>query len=285
MVGKKDLLISLGALGVSKLADHINSKLSDKVDSFDRLQGDRSLKSGIIKKANLETGGRVVQDVSPERVKELVGLDIPGYSPFFVAPNSIMASGKIRELYDKELEKKLGKKKFRENKKLIDYMVSGNSVVSPSGNDLDPDTLAHELGHGRHFRGESKSGLGKFLHKSPVMMSTKGVSALSKINSLRSGISSGLGKEGKFGKGTAYGFPILSNASVLGREYAASKEGLKILKEEGASKEQIDRYKRRMKADFGTYLSYGISDLAENIALRHSSKALASNYKKYVVKK
>lgn len=281
MLGKKDLLISLGALGVSKLAKRVNSKLVGKVfESPEKLRGDRLLKGKVVRKAHQETGGRVVQDVSPEKIKEVLDFDVSG-SPFFVAPNSILGSGKIRERIDKEMEKKLGKKKFRENKKLADYLLSGNSVVFPSSK-IDTDILAHELGHGRHFRGESNSGLGKFLHKYPVTIATKGVSALSKVNSLRSGISSGLGKEGKFGKGTAYGFPLLSTASVLGKEYAASKEGLNILKEEGASKEQIDRYKRRMKSAFGTYLSYGISDLAENIALRHTSKALAANYRKYI---
>ena len=122
-------------------------------------------------------------------------------------------------------------------------------------------TLAHELGHSRHFKGRDGSKLGKLAHKLDNTTRNPKVSTTALIGSgLVSGIRAGMKKEKDEKVSTLNKLtPALTGAAVflptVGAEIAASRRGYKLLKKSGASNEYLKHHTKNMKAALGTYLT------------------------------
>ena len=130
-------------------------------------------------------------------------------------------------------------------------------------------TLAHELGHSKHYHGRDGSKLGKLAHKFP----RQGL----RVASMGAGFASGYKAEKDREKGKKVSTlnkltPALvaagTYAPVLSAEGAASKRGIKELKKLGASNEYIKHSKKDLRNALGTYVATG----AKNIVLGYGGR-------------
>lgn len=149
-----------------------------------------------------------------------------------------------------------------------------------------PDAIAHELGH-RHYKLNPKSGkIGKYAHKVGErigdldMLSTVGLGIASGINKAKKEI-----LEGKKETTAEKVVPHIVTGSfllpTLIAEGAASKRGLKILKQSGASKEIINKAKRDLFRNWGSYAA----GIPGNMAVQELTKSIAYKIKKEDLKR
>lgn len=122
------------------------------------------------------------------------------------------------------------------------------------------ETLAHELGHAQHRGGRSGGKIGKVAHSLPIKLAT----TAGKYGVQAAGFKAGMKDENLHEKGeevhsskgrlTRAGLAIALAAPELIREGAASKHGLKALKNAGANKEQLKMASKELKTAYNTYL-------------------------------
>lgn len=171
-------------------------------------------------------------------------------------------------------------------------LVTGKrlDIVNLGEYSTGPDSVAHELGH-RHYQLNPKSGkIGRYAHK--IGQHTDNLSGLSVIGL---GISSGINKakkeilEGKKETTAEKIVPHIVTGSLLVptliAEGAASRRGLKILKQSGASKEVINKARRDLLRNWGSYAteiptSIGGQELIKTIAYKIKKEDLKRDLKK-----
>lgn len=170
-----------------------------------------------------------------------------------------------------------------------------NSKDSINLSERNAFTLAHELGHSEHFHDRGGSKVGKEAHKlkrridklsrsiNPILGKSK--HRLANSAGLTSGLASGINAGRKEAKGEKEG--IVSKASILAplaiktpqlaSEFEASRQGMKLLKNAGASKKYRRVAGKSLGASFGTYaintispmlLGYGARQLGKEIGRR-----------------
>lgn len=148
---------------------------------------------------------------------------------------------------------------------------AGDAISSfPSGS-----TIAHELGHAEGYQHRNGYMLGK----------------LSEMTTSPAYLASGLGSMylGKKvadaeaeGKKVSLARRILAPAVVgaagylpsLGREYFATKRGLDILKEEGASQNYLDSARDDLRTALGTYAGDAVRNMGTSILMSEGARAI-----------
>lgn len=123
------------------------------------------------------------------------------------------------------------------------------------------DVLAHELGHSKHFQDRDGGRISKAAHKA-----TK-ISPLVPIISIGSGVVSGIrseknGKESTLNRLSPYLISGALSTPTLVAEAAASKRGMKMLKDLGASEEYQKNAKKTFRTAYGTYVRDGLVNVA-----------------------
>ena len=158
-------------------------------------------------------------------------------------------------------------------------------------------TLAHELGHSRHYRGRDGSKLGKLAHKaSGKIYDANEILRKNKAPRIESIAASGVGfasgyKAGVDGKDSALNIAapgavaLMSHAPDITKEIAASRRGYKLLKKSGASEKFLKGYKKTLGAAAGTYAATAIPTLGLAYGSRLAGKAVGNEARKNKEKK
>lgn len=168
-------------------------------------------------------------------------------------------------------------------------------VALGEGRLSDADMLAHELGHsalgaGKIGKGRSKDIVGKGAHK--LYNAGKfGISAgtiVGGVTGYKSGLKAAkLEAEGKkektWDKVKSVVIPAAMVSPVLISEAAASRHGIKLLKEAGASKEALKTAKRSLGKAWGSYAAMGSTGAITGAGSRAVGKAVGR--KRYEKKK
>lgn len=153
-------------------------------------------------------------------------------------------------------------------------------------------TLAHELGHSKHYHGRSGSRIGKVAHDLRSRIS--GVeNAVGEFSGIRPhelsnaggtilGLASGINSGRKEAKGEKEG--IVSKTSILAplaiktpqliSEFEASRQGMKLLKKAGASKKYRKVAGKNLGAAFGTYAADALTPVALGYGARQLGKVI-----------
>ena len=153
------------------------------------------------------------------------------------------------------------------------------------------DHLAHELGH-EHFSGKDAKGIGKLAHKAYIGSDRHAYLTLA--SGASSGIASGINKAHKEAKGEKESTlnklsPALTSLAVaspmLVAEAAASKHGMKLIKNAGTTRRYQKAARREMTRAWGTYASVplassGLGYATKNIAYQVESDRLRTKKKK-----
>lgn len=168
----------------------------------------------------------------------------------------------------------------------------------------DPGALGHEAGHAYYekqmvgkIKGKGAADkIGKYSHKAYFKMggSAGTFMGLSPLSGIASGTISGIRaakkeakgeKESKLNRHMAWALPVMVAAPGLVAEGMASRKGIKMLKESGASKKIINKAKKSLAGAWGTYGSLtaanaGVGELSRGMAYKHTKKRLERNKKK-----
>lgn len=217
---------------------------------------------------------------------------------------------KLRE-YRKEVELQTGKKglsgtphegskrKIKTNLKEFKKVLNSKDLVAIDHSLADQTAdLAHELGHSMHKHGRCGSRIGKIAHKLKYnidKLDRKAMKPLGTDNRFKvsTGIGTGLGitggllsgikagrdekkgkKESALNKIAPYAAPIAYKTPELVSEFEASRQGLKLLKKVGASKEYRRAARKTMGAAFGTYASALAAPLLAGYGARQVGKVI-----------
>ena len=144
-----------------------------------------------------------------------------------------------------------------------------------TGEKAPASALAHELGHAEYMGYKGKGGkVGRFLHKiSPRMdelPNSLGANTAHFINGLHSGYVKEKNKDkGKktniITKYKSVAAPLLLSVPTLATEAMASKKGMKLLREHGASKKYLKEARKHMGSAYNTYLLKQSIPLASSV--------------------
>lgn len=135
-------------------------------------------------------------------------------------------------------------------------------ILLGRGNLSEADVLSHELGHAQYMRsGRSKSIVGKAAHKLSTV-SALSTNSVGQAASFAHGFQAGMKKEknkqegkktNKWDQVRSVAVPAALAAPLLVAEGKASLNGLRRMKESGASKELMKQSKKRLASAWGTY--------------------------------
>ena len=166
-----------------------------------------------------------------------------------------VADGVEAQLGDKKVFQSLGK----------------DRVILGHGNLADTDVLSHELGHAQYMKkGRSKSLIGKAAHK-VMPVSALSVSEVGRAGALVHGVRTGIKNErkkqegkkvGKWDKVKSVAVPAALAAPLLVAEGKASLNGLKAMKNAGASKELLKQSRKRLGSAWSTYAGQSLKTVA-----------------------
>ena len=164
----------------------------------------------------------------------------------------------------------------------------GKDVVALGDGKLSgADVLSHELGHsalgaGKIGKGRSKDIVGKAGHKL-YRIGSLGMTGAGSVASGVIGYKSGLKaaklesegkKEKTWDKIKSVAIPAAMVAPVLVAEGAASRHGIKLLKEAGASKEALKGAKKNLGKAWGTYAAKGAVPVVTGAGARAIGKSV-----------
>lgn len=213
---------------------------------------------------------------------------------------------KLRE-YRKEVELQTGRKglrgtphegskrKIKTNLKEFKKVLNSRDLIAIDHSLSDPTAdLAHELGHSMHVSGRNGSKVGKIAHKLKHRideLDRKTMKSLGTNNSFKVGAGIGVtggllsgikaGRDEKKGKKESvlnklapYAAPLAYKTPELVSEFEASRQGLKLLKKVGASKEYRKAARKTMGAAFGTYASALAAPLLAGYGARQVGKVI-----------
>lgn len=195
----------------------------------------------------------------------------------------------------------MSKKNLKKNKNSIslDDLLFYSKVRKNSDNIIldtnEASTLAHELGHSKHHGGRDGSKIGKLAHKlrntklaqlDKKLVDSAGPTFSHLVRngaplSMAAGFASGYDSGKKLAKGekdsvvnkTAYAaLPVIHQAPKLVSEFEASRQGIKLLKKAGASKEFIKQSKKALGNAYGTYAASLATPVALGYLARQAGK-------------
>ena len=234
-------------------------------------------------------------------------VDLPDFN------NSAYVGGKSIRKAKENTKKKLGIDKLRKHgkhkqadaiEKYLDKTTGGlykhlgeDKVVLGKGHLSKADALSHELGHAQYaVKGRSKNIIAKAAHSAyapskvlstPNTQGGKGINILKShpgaVISATNGFVSGIKaekakqrgeKESNWNKISAVAVPAAMAAPMLIAEAAASRKGLKMMKEAGASKELMKQSRRRLGAALGSYATMPGINVAAGVGGRLAGKGL-----------
>lgn len=189
--------------------------------------------------------------------------------------------GKQADMIEKELNRRSGG---------VYKHLGDDKVVLGKGSLSQADVLSHEIGHAQYMKkGRSKNIIAKGAHKtyvpSKILSTTIPGGVISAANGFASGVKSEKAKqEGKkestWNKVRHVAVPAAMAAPMLVAEAAASRKGLKMMKEAGASKELMKQSKKRLGSAFGTYASMSALNGVAGVSGRLAGKGYAKRKKK-----
>lgn len=161
--------------------------------------------------------------------------------------------------------------------------IGTDTVVLGKGKLSDPEILAHELGHTQYVhKGRSKDIIGKAAHKTQAL-SKFGTGSVANVAYAAGGFKSGMKsaknkaegkKERTWDKVKSVAIPAAVSAPLLITEGAASRKGLKMLKEAGASKEAIKTARKNLGTAYKTYLTRAEASMLSGEGGRLAGKAI-----------
>lgn len=222
-----------------------------------------------------------------EKIAEKQGTDIVTSVPKNkIMQNAYYLSESSKPAARKRFAKYLKKQKYKNNvpnSKLMDSLKSCKKLSKKTGDAIFIEkqskdnlgdhvaTLAHELGHSQYVRKEGSGGkIGKAAHKvyvnRPGIFIIKNGKTISFVNGIHSGIKAEKAKqegkkESKWNRAKSIAVPLAITAPMLVSEAAASKKGIELLKNSGASKELLKESKKRLAEAYGTYLTKAGNDV------------------------
>lgn len=248
----------IGGLAVNELGKDIRDKAVDNLLTSDNIEGDKKLKERLISDAKKK--GTTFIDSPHLRNSAAIGggrygrliNDIPKVSDLVKDANADALKG--MGLSDKEADN-------------VKKALLKDSVILGKGRLSGADVLAHELGHAHY---QYRGGLKGFPIEAAHQLATPGQMATFQVGKLIGagvGFKSGLKKaklesvgekESKFNKiqGLA---PAIIATPMLVAEGAASRKGLQLLKNAGASEKALKSAKKNLT---DAWKSYGSSVLA-----------------------
>lgn len=233
------------------------------------------------------------------------GLAIGGI-PLNIISNKNLGGNKkllIDESENKALTEKLIKESGKKGIqiKTIDHPVLKGNAMYHTEKDVvllgkgkskfnQADVLAHELGHAEHYKKRGGSVIGKIAHSGAVrfpgalsMYKLREASVLAGVN----GYTLGRKVKDQDGKSTTTDkirriAPAAIMAPVLISEAAASRQGLKMLKKAGASKQTMSKARKSLGSALGSYaglaaVPVGINELGYQLGKKKSSKKEETN--------
>lgn len=238
-------------------------------------------------------------------------IDAPGgaNSAYYGLESAQKHRNRAKKIYNK-LKSKNPKaaEKFKDSVEAVAERSAKSSGMSGTGKHLgkdlvavgegrlaDADILSHELGHsalgaGKIGKGRSKDIVGKGAHK--LYNAGKfGMSAgtiVGGVTGYKSGLKAAkLEAEGKkektWDKVKSVAIPAAMVSPILVSEAAASRHGIKLLKEAGASKEALKTAKRSLGKAWGSYAAVGSAGAVTGAGSRAIGKAVGR--KRYGKKK
>lgn len=212
--------------------------------------------------------------------------------------NTILGK-KVMDNFDRPISEEEGKvaNKLVENakKRGINVVEHGAGIPGPAygkgvvyrNHTKDAGSLAHEIGHAYYDREKKAGKIGKVAHKAYLKTGGSiGGATIPGLAGIASGIYSGKAKakrekegkkEGKISKHSGWAVPVALSAPMLVSEAAASRKGIKLLKQSGASKKVIKDAKKNLSGAFGTYATQvaanaGVGQIAKGIAYKREKK-------------
>ena len=216
------------------------------------------------KDSNLAKEDKVITDKLKNLAKnqgiEVKNVEDPSYSSYL---RNTGISDRTKKAAKKKAEKLRKKKNLTPYQKyrlsVLEDVINGKEVIRAS--DKGPvSALAHELGHASHYKNRDGGFIGKAAHKVDGI----GRGSVPKLAGLTTGIISGIKaekakqrgeKESKLNRLAPIAVPLALSTPLFIAEGAASKKGLKLLKESGASDALIKDAKRRLGAAYSSYLA------------------------------
>ena len=276
-----------------KFSDKKKSDRRDKIKSAARITGlvglvGLSRPGGIIHKHHLYKSLEEVPDSLKEENKRL-------HDQLAAKSESKIIQKKkgksLRKLIKNETDASGLKYTAKEKKELLNgvkefehagcYLSNADTIIS----DRRASTLAHEYGHSRHYHGRDGSKIGTIAHK---MRDASGRinSILKKLKLPKPGRAASVGigfvsgynaekkkekgeKESAINKLSPGAVAISSELPVIISEAAASRRGIKELKNLGASKGYLRYAKKAYRHGLGTYLTVGA---LTNLGLAYGSR-------------
>lgn len=180
---------------------------------------------------------------------------------------NLLTENKALEQENEKLYKKLLRKAKETGTSVSEVDSALKSHYNPKTDTINStraaDIFSHEIGHRDHIKGRAGI-VGKFVHKKAVHVPGRYISkapiAISGGYGLAHGMAAGA-REAKTGKKesvasriTGY-LPTIASLGMVASEAAASKRGIKLLKEAGASKEYLKKARKNLRTAGGSYRS------------------------------
>lgn len=182
--------------------------------------------------------------------------------------------------YNSILHRKRNRAKFKSDSSSF-AVIPGEKGKKPLAADL-----SHELGHLDGIENRSKSKSNNYFHKNNnfIRKLNKNSKKISNSASILTGLTTGI-KDGRKEENNKSSDEIKSSAAIitastiphiniLGREYNATKSGLKKLKESGASKKYIKFAKKRLGRAYGTYIARVAPSILMGLGSREIGKII-----------
>ena len=189
---------------------------------------------------------------------------------------------------DSKLFRKLAKKAKNKGIKTSDYSPVGpaydpkTDTVMGLGSKKGADLLSHELGHRHYFKDKDAGKVSKAAHK--IYEKTGGSLVNGYIAPAATGVTAGIitgkrkarkedkgEKESIVNKHASWVAPIIASSPMLISEAAASRHGIKSLKEAGASKEYIKGARKSLGTAFGIYATKALAGAGIGAATKHAA--------------
>lgn len=185
------------------------------------------------------------------------------------------------ELFEK-LTKKIGNSKTQDYSPIGPAYDPKSDTILGLGSKKNADLLSHELGHKHYFKDKDANKIVKGAHK--IYDGTGGSLVNGYLTPGVTGVTAGIvsgkrkaqkedkgEKESKLNKHISWAAPLIASSPMLISEAAASRHGIKSLKESGASKQYLKESKKNLGIAFGTYATKALAGSGIGLATREAA--------------